>query len=149
MKKIIVILLLLIILGGAGGGAYWWFFMRGQDGMEEEVEEEVDLGPPPIFVEIPALTVPVIRGGNVMRYIVLKISLEAADASAEQTIIERTPGLRNAYLRDLHGYFSTIPVSERLNVTPVKKRLGRVTKTILGRGLVKEILITNAFTKDS
>ena len=148
MKKILLILILLLILGGGGGGGYWWFFLKDAGG-EEEVEEEVDLGPPPIFVELPALTVPVIRNGNVARYIVLKMSLEVADIDAEQRVNQRTPGLRNAFLRDLHGYFSTIPVTERLNVTPIKQRLSRVARSVLGRGVVKDILITNAFTKDS
>ncbi len=149
MKKILIIVILLLLVGGGGGGAYWWFVLKDAGGEEVvEEEEEIDLGPPPIFVELPALTVPVIRNGNVARYIILKMSIEVPDSTSEQMVIARTPGLRNAYLRDLHGYFSTIPVTQRLNITPIKKRLAKISQGVLGKGIVKDILITNAFTKD-
>ena len=117
-------------------------------GMEEPEEEVVELGPPPIYIEMPSLTIPVIRGGAVARYIVLKVSLEVKDADVEEMVNARIPSLRDAYLRDLHGYFGTIPIGERLNVSPVKKRMKKVSRTILGKGVIQDILITNAFTKE-
>lgn len=145
MKIVIILVVFLIVAGGAGGGAYWWFFMREEGEPEEEV---VDLGPPPVYLEMPSLTIPVIRGGAVARYIVLKVSLELVDKSMEEDVNERIPRLRDAFLRDLHGYFGTIPVGERLNVLPVKKRLAKVSRAVLGKGVVQDILITNAFSKD-
>lgn len=144
MKKLILIVLVLLLLAGGGGGAYWWFFMRAAD-------ETADAPPPPpepaVFVEMDALTIPVIRGGAVAKYVLLKLSLQVEDEGARQEVIDRMPRLQDAFLRDLHGYFASIPLDSPLNVRTVKRRLKRVCDRFVGAGVVQEVLIQGAFEK--
>ncbi|MEQ8449983.1 MAG: hypothetical protein RIB97_09895 [Nitratireductor sp.] len=144
MKKLILIVLILLLLAGGGGGAYWWFFMRGADGA---AAPEPPPPEPAVFVEMEALTIPVIRGGAVAKYVLLKVSLEVEDEGAREAVVERMPRLKDAFLRDLHAYFASIPLDSPLNVRTVKTRLKRVADGIVGRGVVREVLIQGAFEK--
>ena len=144
MKKLILIVVLLLLLAGGGGGAYWWFFMRGGDPAAEEAPPPPE---PAVFVEMEPLTIPVIRGGAVAKYVLLKLSLEVEDAGAQQEVEERMPRLKDAFLRDLHAYFASIPLDSPLNVRTVKKRLQRVCDRTVGPGVVQEVLLQGAFEK--
>ena len=146
MKKLIVLLLVLILLLGAGGGgAYWWFFLRAADEMAEpEAPPPPD---PPVFVQLEALTVPVIRGGAVAKYVLLKIALEVEDEGAKAEIEERMPRLMDAFLRDLHAYFAGVPLDSPLNARTVKRRLQRVADGVTGPGVVEGVLIQGAYEK--
>jgi len=142
MKKLILIVLVLLLLAGGGGGGYWWFFMRGAD--------EAAAPPPPepaVFVEMEALTIPVIRGGAVAKYVLLQVALEVEDEEARQDVIDRMPRLKDAFLRDLHAYFASTPLDSPLNVRTVKTRLKRVAGRIVGPEIVREVLIQGAFEK--
>lgn len=146
MKKILLLVVLLLLLAGGGGGAYWWFFLGGM-GDIEAAEEEAPPAEPPVFVELDSLTVPVIRGGAVAKYILLKMTLEVADEAAREAVVERMPRLMDAYLRDLHQYFASVPVDSPLNVRIVKRRLLEISRRIAGAERVDDILIQGAFQK--
>jgi flagellar FliL protein len=146
VKKLIILLVLLILLlGGAGGGAYWWFFLR--EGANEALPEKAPPPPPPVFVEMEALTVPVIRGGAVAKYVLLKVTLEVDGQAARADVMDRMPRLKDAFLRDLHAYFASVPLDSPLNVRTVKQRLQRVADKYAGRGVVEDILIQGAYEK--
>jgi flagellar FliL protein len=148
MKKLVIILILLLLLGGGlGGGAYWWFFMDGASLVLGDAEPEPEPEIPRIYVEMNALTIPVIRGGAVAKYILLQISLEVPDESAREEVIDRMPRLQDAFLRDLHAYFASIPLDSPLNVRTVKQRLQRIADRKVGAGIVDEVLIQGAFEK--
>lgn len=143
MKKFVVILVVLLLLAGAGGGAYWWLFMRGGEPAAEQAEPEAE----PLYVELDPLTVPVIRGGAVAKYILLEVTLEVADPAAQELIDARMPRLKDAFLRDLHAFFAARPLDAALNVRTVKKRLMGVSARVLGEGRVVDVLIEGAFEK--
>ncbi|MBO6835796.1 MAG: hypothetical protein JJ881_06465, partial [Alphaproteobacteria bacterium] len=80
MKKLLLILLLLLILGG--GGAYYYFFMLAPQ------DESAEPPPPPPpdnrFVEMKSLRIPVMRGGVVVNYVVLHLTLETVGPDNEE-----------------------------------------------------------------
>ncbi|MBP5855793.1 hypothetical protein KAJ83_02150 [Marivibrio halodurans] len=150
MKKLLIILVLLILLLGAGGGgAYWWFLMRDAGEGHEASDAAPDDGPgePAVYVELEALTIPVIRGGAVAKYVLLQISLEVEDLAAREEIQERMPRLMDAFLRDLHAYFASVPLDSPLNVRTVKARLRAIADRIVGADVVREVLIQGAYEK--
>lgn len=150
MKKLLIILVLLILLLGAGGGgAYWWFFMReaGQGAEAGDGAPEGAPNDPAVYVELEALTIPVIRGGAVAKYVLLQISLEVEDLAAREEVQERMPRLVDAFLRDLHAYFASVPLDSPLNARTVKARLLAIANRITGGGVVREVLIQGAYEK--
>lgn len=147
MKKLLIFGLLGLLLLGGGGGAYWWFMMR--DAGEEAAEAEPPPQDPPVFLELDSLTIPVIRSGSIARYVLLKITLEVEDQGARDEVVDRMPRLKDAFLRDLHDYFASIPLDSPVNVRTVKQRLQRVADRQAGPGVVKDVLIQGAFEKKS
>ncbi|WP_421878075.1 hypothetical protein [Pacificispira sp.] len=141
MKKLLLILLLLLILGG--GGAYYYFFMLAPQ------DESAEPPPPPPpdnrFVEMKSLRIPVMRGGVVVNYVVLHLTLETVGPDNEELTQSLLPRLRNAFLTDLHGYFATVSVEDRLMVKALKRRLQIISNRVLGPGTVNEVLIQKAF----
>lgn len=141
MKKFLLILLLLLIVGG-GGGYYYFFILAAEDEMAEPAPP-----PPPDnrFVEMKSLRIPVMRSGVVVNYVVLHLTLETVGADKEELALSLLPRLRNAFLTDLHGYFATVPVEDRLMVKALKRRLLIISNRVLGPGTVKEVLVQKAF----
>lgn len=146
MKKLVILLVvLLILLGAIGGGAYYYFFSLAE---EEEVEEEV-VQPLPEFEEIDSLSIPVIRNGKVMKFVLLKVAVELTDGDYRTRVQSYMPRLKDAYLRELHGYFATVPVDDPINVRAVTKRLMRASARVLGPGVVKDILVQGVYERKS
>lgn len=142
MKKVLILLVLLLLLGG-GGGAYYYFFVLTA---EEVVEVEPPPPPPDIrFVDLSSIRIPVMRGGEVVNYVILDVSLETIGPENEEQATTLMPRLRNALLTDLMGYFAAVPVEDRLMVKGLKRRMQILSDRILGPGTVNDILIRNAF----
>lgn len=150
MKKLIILLLvLLLLLGGAGGGAYYYFFIKPeQDAATRQVEEEA-LPPPPEFVELDSLSVPVIRNGRVVKFVLLKIAVELADGDYRDIVEENMPRVTDAFLRELHGYFATVPVDDPINVRAITVRLMRASRRVFGRGVITDILVQGVYERKS
>ena len=139
MKKTLILLFVVLLLGG--GGSYYYFFVMAAG---DEIAKEP--APPDLrFVELDALQIPVIRGGAVVNYVILTVSLETVGADNEERAREFLPRLVNNYITDLNGYFETVPVDDRIMVNPLKRRLRVIADRTLGPGVVSDILIKSAF----
>lgn len=143
--KLILILVFLLLIACGGGGAYYYFFI-----LSAQTHENAESAPPPTmpdirFVEMDALRIPVLRGGAVVNYVVLNITLETIGPENEQLARALIPRLTNAYLTDLNGYFASVPVEDRILVKAIKRRLQIIANRVLGPGTVNDILIQNAF----
>jgi len=142
MKKILLILIVLLLAAGGGGGYYYFFILAA----EGEMAEEPPPPPPDIrFIEMDSLRIPVIRGGAVVNYIALTVSLETIGPDNEELATSLLPRLRNAFLTDLNGYFATVPIEDRIMVRSIKRRLLILCDRVLGPGVVSAVLIQNAF----
>src|SRR3546814_9341724 len=100
IKRLIVMVATVVLLGG-GGAATWLFFSKPEPSGEEPAAV-VD----PTFINIGALSIPVIRGGQVRKYVLLHLTLELVDRKAKALAEEAMPRLRDAFLQDLYGYFA-------------------------------------------
>ncbi|MEQ8443494.1 MAG: hypothetical protein RIM33_12295 [Alphaproteobacteria bacterium] len=141
MKKILLILIILLLAGGGGGGYYYFFILAAEGEMAEEPEPPPDIR----FIEMDSLRIPVIRGGAVVNYVAITVSLETIGPENEEFAISLLPRLRNAFLTDLNGYFATVPVEDRIMVRSVKRRLMVLSERVLGPGVITDVLIQNAF----
>src|SRR3546814_16624439 len=100
IKRLIVMVATVVLLGG-GGAATWLFFSKPEPSGEEPAAV-VD----PTFINIGALSIPVIRGGQVRKYVLLHLTLELVDRKAKALAEEAMPRLRADFLQDLYGYFA-------------------------------------------
>ncbi len=145
MKLIIIIVAVIVIV--AGGGAATWFFVLGDPNAEEKEEPAPIIDP--IFLKLDTLSVHVIRGGGVQKYIVLDITLEMRDAEARALAEKKIPKLRDVLINALNEYFTNLPsLKSGLNVAHIKKRLARHSEKALGKGAVIDVLVQSVFERD-
>jgi flagellar basal body-associated protein FliL len=145
MKLIIIIVVVLVLV--AGGGAATWFFVLGDP--SAEAEEEVAPPVDPVFVTLETLSVHVIRGGGVQKYIVLDVTLEVRDLAIKTLAENKMPKLRDVFINALNEYFTNLPsLKGTLNVPHIKKRLLKHSEKALGKDAVIDVLVQGVFERD-
>jgi flagellar FliL protein len=145
MKIVIIIVVVLLLL--AGGGAAVWFLVL--DDPNKTVQEEPAMPVDPIFVEMETLSVHVIRGGGVQKYIVLEITLEMRDLEAKALAENKMPKLRDVYNSALNDYFTNLPsLKAGVKVSSIKRRLISHSEKALGKGAVTDVLVQSVFERD-
>ncbi len=143
--KLIIILIVIVVLA-IGGGGVWFFMFRDVDA---PVEEVVEMPPDPIFVALEPLSMHVLRGGGVRKYIVLNMTLEMRDEEARALAENKMPKLRDVFIGSMNEYYSNLPsLEDSVNVTAVKKRLIEASTKAIGDGRVTGVLIQSVFERD-
>lgn len=104
----------------------------------------------PEFIKMDSLTIPVIRGGRVEKYVLIKVTLEMVDSKAKSLAVRSFPRLKDAFYRALHDYFGfQRPGTKGINVRVVKARLKRAGARAIGKNKIKAVLIQGAFERES
>jgi len=98
---------------------------------------------PPTFVSIGGFTIPVIRRNAVTSQIVVIIELEVGGPGDEAAISDALPRLRDAYFTEMHSavVWRQHKGEYRLHLPSIKRRLLEITNSIVGDGIVREVLI--------
>jgi flagellar FliL protein len=144
MKLVIIIIVVIVLL--LGGGGAWFFLFRDVD---TAVEKEVVMPPDPIFVVMEPLSMHVIRGGGVQKYIVLKITLELRDAESRALAENKMPKLRDVFISAMNEYYTNLPsLDEAVNVRAVKERLIEASAKAIGEGRVTGVLVQGVFERE-
>ena len=145
MKKILIIVIILLLLGGGGGAAYFFLFMG--DGTEEPAEpEELPPPPPPVFLEgMEGLTVPVIRNGQVVKFVMINVAVELTNQEYVPLAQAYIPKLQDQFLRSAHAYFAGMPIERPVNVRAVANRLKKIATETLGTKVVKDVFVEGIF----
>ncbi len=143
MKLIIIIVVVVLALGGGGA---WFFFLQDSDEPQEEV---VVIPDDPIFVKMETLSLHVIRGGGVKKYIVLNLTLEMRDAESQALAEQKMPKLRDVFIGSLNEYFTNLPsLKKGVNMKSVKRRLLNISAKAIGKGRVTDVLVQSIFERD-
>ena len=132
-KLIIGIAAALAVLGGGGAAGY---MMLGTD----DAVAETDSAEPPVYVEVPPMTVNLRSADGQARFLKLRFVLVAAEAGQEEAIVARMPLILDAYqpflreLRpdDLAGSAAVYRLKEEM--------LLRATE-VAGPDVIKDVLI--------
>jgi len=144
MKLIIIIVVAVVIL--LGGGGVWFFLLKDSDGPEEDV---VVVSPDPIFVKMETLSLHVIRGGGVKKYIVLNLTLELRDEESRALAEQKMPKLRDVFIASMNEYFTNLrSLKDGVNMKSVKRRLKKISAKAIGEGRVTEVLVQSIFERD-
>ncbi|WP_158047061.1 flagellar basal body-associated FliL family protein [Skermanella pratensis] len=143
--KILILLLVALLFGGGGFGAGWFLFAN-KEAHEEKVEAAPEPPPPtgpPVFVNIGPLTVPVLGAERIDQFVTLMVALEVADAPMADRVREQAPRLTDAFLTGVYGAIASGKAMQAgmLDVPQVKAKLNEATTKVMGKGVVRDVLI--------
>lgn len=161
MKKIILIVVILLVLLGGGVFGLSMFapsllpgFLQEMLGVAPEAaekpENKVAERPPPgstILIDLEPMTVPIIKNGEIARFLVFHILVEARPGPGEEIIQAKIPYILDAYITYIHALAG-------LDIKPgladrqfLKDRLLVKTKEIVGGDIVVDLLFRNIFER--
>ncbi len=145
----LIFLLLGVFLFLAVAEVGWIVAYRSQYFVANNEEEQGELVVATFFVDMDSLVVPVIRNDQVERHVMLTLTLEVGDNHSRSRVQEAVHQLRDAYVRDLHGYMRVVMTRSHNDfLRLLKGRLLRVTADIIGPGVVREVLIQQAAERE-
>ena len=102
----------------------------------------------PVFVKLPPIILPVFNGNTVARQAGVTLALELNEGKAESDIEPQRRRLVDAFISDLYAMFEERHDEDRvIDAALIKGRLGETAARILGPGIVREVLIQQAFER--
>ena len=141
--KIVVLLLVALIFGGGGFGAGWFLFAnQGEKHEKVEAPPPVPAGPP-VFVNVGPLTVPVLGAERIDQFVTLMVALELTDLTSAENVRAQAPRLTDAFLTTVYGAIASgkAMTGGVLDVAQVKLKLNDACVKVLGKGMVRDVLI--------
>lgn len=134
MKKLLLILPVLVLAGAAA----WWFVLRGPEAPQGSAQE----APQVQFVDLPPLTLPVVRDGDVERVVRVDLALELKSGADAPRVSADLPRLTDAFLVELYALVGHRLMEEnRYDADVIKRRLQAASERVLGPGVVTAVLI--------
>jgi flagellar FliL protein len=113
--------------------------------------EKASAPPPgsgPVFYKLPPIVLPVFEGDVVTRQASLVLALELAQGKSEDAITGYQRRLLDAFIGDLYAIYEQRQRAERvIDPTVIKPRLQASADRVLGPGVVREVLIQQAFER--
>ena len=152
MRLVLIIGVALLILGGGGAGAYFYFMHPAEASVGDTAEhkdaseagkEHGKEGEAAVFVEMDPLILPIVGARGATQTISLVIVLEVASEKDKETVKNLIPRLKDAYIQNMYGVLSrrnAMP-DGMLQIAPLKERLNRISKQVLGEGVVNDVLL--------
>jgi flagellar protein FliL len=102
----------------------------------------------PAFVTLAPIVLPVFEGDAVKRQAGVLLSLELVEGKTVADVEPQRRRLVDAFIGDLYALFEQRQDADRVIDAPlIKERLGATAARILGPGVVREVLIQQAFER--
>lgn len=114
----------------------------GKEAVSAE-EETTPVPKGPEFYQLAPLTFPVIDHAGKAQQISLLVSLELDDATMDD-VRAIQPRLFDAYIQDMYGLLGSgegLIHENVVNVEKIKERLTVITKRVMGKDMIKEVLL--------
>jgi len=112
--------------------------------------EEHGAGAPagPVFVPLRPIVLPIVEGDRIAKTTGVVLSLELAHGKTEADLDPDRVRLRDAFITELYAYLDQHADDPRaIDTELLKQRLTRVSARILGPGVVRQVLILQAFER--
>jgi len=159
MPKIVIFIIVgLIILAGAGVAVMQQMGMgpfapdteaeAGTDnpGTKKPVDKEVE---PPAYLPVDAMVIPVFQGDKLAMNIQLEMQIEIGKKDVPE-MRKQMPLLRDAFLRDLHGYVPHhLRDNKELDIDILGRRLVVIAERAIGKRIVQGVLIQSILNRPS
>jgi hypothetical protein len=102
----------------------------------------------PTFIALAPIVLPVFEGNVVARQAGVLLSLELVEGKSEADVEPQRRRLVDAFISDLYALFEQRHGADRVIDAPaIKQRLGATADRILGPGIVRAVLIQQAFER--
>ncbi len=147
MKKWIIITVATLLLVVGSGVAAWYFLLQEEFGDTAEAMLAPLTKQEPEMMEMQALSIPVIRNGELQKYVLINVSLELDGPESRVFVYSRMAKLEDAFFRDLHGYFGSVADTSRVNVRLLTVRLQRQATRVLGKDRLRRVHIIGAYER--
>lgn len=102
----------------------------------------------PFFVEVKPIVISIIRDGYVLRNIGVSVILETDTEENKEHIEANLKQLRHRYILDLRNIGRRLEADELLNLFHVKKKFMKTSEVILGKDILKDVLIKGDYNKN-
>jgi flagellar basal body-associated protein FliL len=130
----------------AAGLAALWLLLAAAAPARASSEAAPPAGP--VFVKLAPIVLPVFSGESVVRQAGLVLALELEKNRTEADIEAQRPRLMNAFIGDLVELYEQRQGADRvIDPAAIKERLQGTAERVLGRGIVHEVLIQQAFER--
>ena len=145
MKKIVVILAALFILVGGVVATLKWLGLGPFENSETAETEEApdkDPGMQTIFVEMEPIMVQLLNGNAVAMTVEVQVKIETEGQDNAIFLTRQMPKISDAFVRDLYAFMPRmLKTKKRIDVLILKQRLQVVGERLMGKGLIKDILV--------
>ena len=145
MKKIIVILAALFILVGGAVATLKWLGLGPFENSETAETEEApdkDPGMQTIFVDMEPIMVQLLKGNAVAMTVEVQVKIETEGQDNAIFLTRQMPKISDAFVRDLYAFMPRmLKTKKRIDVLILKQRLQVVGERLMGKGLIKDILV--------
>lgn len=156
VRLIFMVVAFLMLVGGVIGGLYFWGFdplakfnaLLGNAPVEQSKDAPKPLiVTPPSYVQFGLLIIPVVLDREVKKQAEFVLRLEVP-FDKKELVAQNLPRLQNAYLADMMEFLPTqLRNTYSVDNNAVRKKLIQSSESVLGRGLVKDVLIEQATVK--
>lgn len=143
MKKFALLFAMLLMLGGGAVSALKFLnlgpFQVDEVVEEEAPEEEID---DTVFVDMDPLAIPIFGNNKVAATVQIQIKLETKNKDNAAAIKRLMPLIHDAFIRDMHSFLPRLlKQEERVDVLILKQRLQLIGDKVVGKGLIRNILV--------
>lgn len=102
----------------------------------------------PVFVRLRPIVLPIVEGDRVAKTTGIVLSLELAHGKTEADLDADRVRLRDAFITELYAYLDQHADDSRaIDTELLKQRLTRASARVLGPGVVRQVLILQAFER--
>lgn len=147
MKVVIIAFVMVMMLAGGAVSVLKWLKMGPfVDKEEAAAAEAAKPKPPPRFVDMPQLAIPIIEGDRTVAIIQFEIKLEVVGDDSVKRVEKLMPILGDAFFRDLYGFVPRLfKLGDRLDLVVLGRRLKIVGDKATQSGLISAVLFQSVF----
>ena len=113
------------------------FFLAGSPA---RAEEPAETAPAPIYIDLPNLAAPVMKGRRVTKYLLLTLKMELAPDADPEAANGKIPRLQDAFLRETYLIARENKSSGNVDVLTLRDRLLEIAQQMMGEGTVTGLL---------
>lgn len=146
MKSVVLLVVgvILLLIAGAGGWFVYTKFINPPPEPGKEAEKpKPPPEPPPVYVRIPPIILPVIGSNRVEQQITVVLMLQVADQEAAGKVQGKMPWVSDTFFTTLYGAIDEghLLNGSLIDIPALKQRLISTSNKLVGKGVVKEVLI--------
>lgn len=104
-------------------------------------EEADEAAPVPVYIDLPNLAAPVMKGRRVTEYLLLTLKMELAPDTDQEAASGKIPRLQDAFLRETYLIARENKASGKVDVLVLRERLLKIAQGMFGDDVVTGLLL--------